>query len=282
MEWIYQNPLTKNERIALKTLTHQMGNKSVLVALVKVLSLVRFLKNSKFSSAKKIRESVFFDKKKKHPVFDVPSSESIFKALKHSGGGEYPLTNHLVYKLGSYIKSVDPTPISWGFENGVEILKWPLSTMESTPIGPLVEIGTGAIHGITEAGVSGVNGLGEAIGGPIGLAVVAPFTVVAAAAAACLALAEGDFGQAMVHAINFIPAVGPAMVKLVGKAEHMAEVADSKRDKIEELPFGPEIVEYIPKLQDDSEPEFQGGKRFSTRKRSKSKWRTQRKRYARR
>jgi hypothetical protein len=281
MEWIYQNPLTKNERIALKSLTYEMRDKSVLVAIVKVLSLVRFLKNTKFSSAKKIRESIFFDKKKKHPVFDVESSESVFKALKQvGGGGEYPLTNHLVYKLGAYIKSIDPTPISWGFEKGVEILKWPLTAVESTTIGPLVEIGTGAIHGLTEAGVSGVNGLGEVIGGPVGLAVVAPFTVVAAAAAACLALGEGDFGQAMVHAINFIPAVGPAMVKLVGKAEHMAEVVDSKRDKIEELPFGPEIVEYIPNLHDESES--QGGKRFSTRKRSKSKWKTLRKRYARR
>jgi hypothetical protein len=272
MEWVYQDPLTKDERTAVKFLQYRMQDKRILVAVVKLLSLVKFLKTHKFSSSKKIRNSVFFDRQKSRPIFNAKTSDAVFKALKQVGGGEYPLTNHLVNKMGEFLKSVDPTPISWGIEKGFEIVKWPMSALESTSLGPFIEIGTSAIHGVTEAGVSGANGVGEAVGGPIGLAIVAPFTAIAAAAASCLAIAEGDFGQAIIHGINFIPAIGPALVKLLGKGEHMAEILDSKRGELENLPFGPIIVSFIPNLKEIPT----GGKRFSTRKRYNSKWRTQR------
>jgi hypothetical protein len=278
MEWIYENPLTRNERKAIRFLKHRLQDNRVLTQIIKVLSLVQFLKNNKFSSAKKIRETIFFDKRRKRPIFNIETSEAVFRALKQVGGGEYPLTNHLVGKLASFLKSLDPTPISWGVEKGVEIIKWPLSAIESTSVGPFVEIATSAVHGVTEAGVSGANGIGEAIGGPIGLAIVAPFTAIAAAAAACLAAAEGDFGQAIVHGVNFIPAIGPALVKLLGKSEHMAGILYSKRDELENLPFGPIIVSFIPDLKELPS----GGKRFSTRRYITTKWKTQRKRFARR
>jgi hypothetical protein len=275
MEWIYENPLTKNERRAVRFLKVRLRDNRILVEIVKLLSLVQFLKQHKFSSAKKIRESVFFDKKRKRPVFNQETSEAIYQSLVQVGGGEYPLTNHLVGKVASFLKSVDPTPVSWGVEKGVELIKWPLSAIESTSIGPFIEIGTSAFHGVTEAGVSGANGIGEALGGPIGLAIVAPFTAIAAAAASCLAVAEGDFGQAIVHGVNFIPAIGPALVKLLGKGEHMAELLVSKRSELEDVPFGPIIVSFIPDLK-------QGGKRFSKHRRFNSKWRTQRKLYVKR
>ena len=273
MEWIYENPLTPIERKALKFLRHRLQDKRVLVEIIKLLSLVQFLKNNKFSSAKKIRNSIFFDKKKKRPVFNTETSEAVYRSISQVGGGEYPLTAHLVTKLASFLKSIDPTPVSWGVEQGIELIKWPISALESTSIGPFIEIGTSAFHGATEAGVSGTNGLGEVLGGPIGLAIVAPFTAIASAAASCLAVAEGDFGQAIVHGINFIPAIGPALVKLVGKGEHMAEILDSKRGELEELPFGPTIVSFIPNLKELPS----GGKRFSKHRRFNSKWKTQRK-----
>jgi len=233
MEWIYENPLTPSERKALKFLRYRLQDNQILV-------------------------------------------KRVFNALKpveQKGGGEYPLTSHLVTHLASFLKSIDPTPVSWGVEKGIELIKWPMSALESTSIGPFIEIGTSAFHGLTEAGVSGTNGVGEALGGPIGLAIVTPFTAIASAAASCLAVAEGDFGQAIVHGINFIPAIGPALVKLVGKGEHMAEILDSKRGELEELPFGPTIVSFIPNLKEIPS----GGKRFSKHKRFNSKWKTQRK-----
>lgn len=278
MEWIYENPLKKKERDVVKQLNKSFHDKELSEKIVKALSLLEFLSSHTFHSPKQLHESVFYDKDKTHLIFTLPQATKILKALKKEGGSEYPLTNKLIGKTTSYIQSIDPTPISWGVGKTVGLLEWPMKSLENSSFGPVVEVGTGAVHGLVEAGVSAGNGIGEAIGGPIGLAVVAPFTGLAAAIASCLAIAEGDLGQSIVHAVNFIPAVGPALVKVVGKMEHMAKVVDSKREKLQNIPVvGSTLVSVVPTLKDEEIP-VSAGKRFSTRKHIKNnRWKTQRK-----
>ena len=86
----------------------------------------------------------------------------------------------------------------------------------------------------------------------------------------CLALAEGDVAQAAIHAVNFLPGVGPALVKGINKAEHLALNIDKHRGELENIPLiGPTITGLV------------GGKRFSTRATIRNKWRTQRRRLGR-
>ena len=106
----------------------------------------------------------------------------------------------------------------------------------------IYDLASGSLHGLLETGVSGVNGIAEDVGGVAGFAVVGVFTGIAAAAGAAIALAEGDLSQSVVHAINFLPGIGPALVKGMNKAEHLAKTVDKHRDDITMIPFVGETI----------------------------------------
>jgi hypothetical protein len=257
MVWVYDDPLTKEEAFLLRRIN--FGKK-----VLKIMSLVKFLRTHKFRSAQHLRNSVLVKNK---PLFTLQEAEQIYNK---SGGGEYPFTQELIEGTGDYLKNNDPTPISWFVQSALGVARLPMDSAKSAFGEGPVELATGIVHGLIETGVSGVNGVASDIGGPVGLAVVGLFTGLAAAAGSCLAIAEGDMAQATIHAINFLPGIGPALVKAINKTEHIAQNVEKHRGEIERIPLiGPTVIGIL------------GDKRFSTGGKVRHKW-TQRKRFVRR
>lgn len=283
MVWVYNDPLTQDERKAAEYLQKHLKKKQYITKIVKLLSLLNYLKSKKFRSAEQIKSEIFMDKGK--PLFDDNTASQVYKGLyKKSGGGEYPFTENLIRGMGSFLKRNDPTPLSWVIENGLWVITLPSQAAKGLLGEGVYDLASGVVHGAVETGVSGVNGVAADTGGPFGLALVALFTGIAAAAGSAVALSEGDFAQSAVHGINFLPGIGPALVKGMNKAEHLAKTVDNHRDDISMIPFvGETITSWVPSYSEKAAAAAAGGKRFSTRRRIRTKWpKTRRQRFVRR
>ena len=64
MVWVYDSPLTANERKVYDVLKRKLKEQDIAKTTIKILSLYAFLKSQKFSSPKELRESAFLDKEK--------------------------------------------------------------------------------------------------------------------------------------------------------------------------------------------------------------------------
>ena len=282
MVWIYNDPLTQDERKAAEYLQKHLKKKQYVEKIVKLLSLLNYLKSKKFRSADEIRREIFTEKGK--PLFDEHTATQVYNGLyKKRGGGEYPFTENLIRGMATFLKSYDSLGISWAIENGLWVATLPVKALKGLLGDGVYDLASGATHGLVETGVSGVNGIAADIGGPIGLAVVGIFTGIAAAVGACLAVAEGDFAQAVIHAINFLPGIGPALVKGLNKTEHLAKIVDKDRAEINNIPFiGETVTSWVPSYSEKAAAAAAGGKRFSVRRRIRIKWpKTRRQRFAR-
>lgn len=270
MAWVYEEPLTADERRVQRFLEKRFKRKGYSERVVKLLSLYTHLKKSKFRSPKQIQEHFFYDKKHEHPVFDEKSAKKVYLGLKQKGGGEYPYANRLIELAGSFLKSYDPTPISQLAEDGIWLAKQPAEIVKGwMGTGPY-ELASLGVNGLIETGVSGVNGVATDVGGPVGFAAVGVFTGIAAAVGAALAMAQGDFGQAVVHVVNFIPGIGPALLKGMTKLESMGKDVARHRKQIENIPLvGETISSVVPDLNVPvKDTPAKAGKRFSTMRRS--------------
>lgn len=283
MVWVYNDPLTQDEKRAAEYLQKHLKKKQYITKIVKLLSLLNYLKSKKFRSSEQLRSEIFLDKER--PLFNEETASQVYKALyKKRGGGEYPFTENLIRGMGSFLKSYDPVGISWVIENGLWVVTLPVQAAKGLLGEGIYDLASGSVHGLLETGVSGVNGVAADAGGPIGLAAVGLFTGIAAAAGSAIAVAEGDFAQSVVHAVNFVPGIGPALVKGMNKVEHLAKTVDKHRDQITNIPFvGETLTSWVPSYSENAAAAAAGGKRFSVRRRIRTKWpKTQRQRFARR
>ena len=289
--WVYDAPLKKSELELKNELNKGLKQKSEKV--VKLLSLLNFLHKHKFQSAEKLKASAFYDAKHTRPIFSEEQADMLVGRTK--GGAlkgknplsskppadkmaveatksNYPLTEYIINKAASTAARLDPTPISPTIRTAFGFIKSPIKFVENTPFGPVVEIGLGFFHTASEIGVSVLNSVGPAIGGPVGMAIVLPVSLFIAVLSSALAVAEGDLGQAVVHVINALPVVGQPLTKFMSKGESMNRRVQRMSKRVAKIPMvGPIIAPLIPKI---------GGKRFSTRRYINSKWATQRRRSA--
>lgn len=270
MVWIYETPLTPQERLVQKTI---LRSPQYSRDILKILNLIVFLKKHKFRNATHLRNSIFVDARKKHHFFTLSQAREIYDK---KGGGEYPVFQNLIEGTGSFLKNNDPTPISWFVMSALGIVSMPAQFVKREVGEGPYELASGLIHGLLETGVSGVNGVAADAAGPVGLAAVGLFTGAAAAVGSILATAEGDHAQAAVHAINFVPGIGPAIVKGINKGEHLASKVNEHRDQISSIPLiGETVLSIVPTLDEKTPTEIvpTGGKRLSTIKRKEHKWR---------
>jgi hypothetical protein len=267
MVWVYEEPLTADERKIQRHLDKQLKKKGYSEQIVKLLTVYQHLKKGKFRSPKQIQEHFFYDKKREKPIFDEKTAREVYRGLRQKGGGEYPYANRVIEIAGSFLKRNDPTPISELAENVLWLVKQPSELVKGVMGEGPYELVSLGVNGLIETGVSGVNGVATDVAGPVGFAVVGVFTGIAAAFGATLAMAQGDFAQAAVHAINFLPGIGPALLKGMTKLEKMGQSIGHHRSQIVNIPLvGETINSVVPDLGVPVEEPAVAGKRFSTRR----------------
>lgn len=275
MVWVYEDPLTADERKVQRYLEKQLKKKAYTEQIVKLLMLYRHLKKSKFRSPKQIQEHFFYDKKHLNPIFNEETARQVYRGLRQKGGGEFPYSNEVFKRAGELLKRNDPTPISGIAENVLWVAEQPAELVKETVGEGPYELASLGINGTIETGVSAVNGIATTVAGPVGFAVVGLFTGIAAAFGATLAMAQGDFAQAAVHIINFIPGIGAPILKAMNKLEKMGSKVDHYRGQIANIPLvGETISSVVPELSVPENPPAAAaaaGKRFSTRRRKLTK-----------
>ena len=268
MVWVYETPpSSKKEREFHRHLKRVLQSDAHAERTAKLIGLYLFLKHSQFKTAKEIEESAFYDKAHTKPIFDEKIAKRILTALRQKGGGEsvYPFTDTFVRGvLRDYTPSVigDPVGSVYGAITG---------TVDGiTNSIPFADLFLAMLHSGTELGITSAGDVAEGVGGPVGAAVIIPFTAAAAAVTSTISILHGDLGQAVAHFANFVPIVGSAIGKGMTKAEELAKKLKNHSTLAGFIPY---MTEYHQSLE-QSVPEVKvAGKRLSTRKHKHSKWR---------
>lgn len=264
MSWIYDDPpYTLSEKNAHRALRKKLKDRTFVDLLIKIISLYNYLKRTRPSTAKEIETSAYFDKKKTKPIFDEKSALKMLKTLKQKGGdSKYPYTDVAIKGiLRDYTPDTIGQPVGAVYGTITDTVN---TLKDNLPFSDLV---LETIHGATEVGVTSANGVGEMVGGPVGAAVVAPFTAIAAGIASTISTAEGDIGGAVAHLANWIPGLGIILNKAMIQTERMANTLKDHETIAGLIPYMSEYHDTltIPTIN-------QGGKRFSTIKHKRVKW----------
>jgi hypothetical protein len=264
MVWIYESPFTKREEAAYAVLKKRFKKYDLAKETVKLLSLTSFLRSQKFKTATEIQTSAFFDKSKTKPIFDEKISKLIFRKLKKKGGAEskYPFIDFTVKNNISGLVSYLPDIVEYPLRNIYGLLTSPVLTFKENV--PLADLILDVVHGATETGVTTAADAAEAVGGPVGAAIVTPFVAVAGAIASAVAMLEQDTGQAVAHMVNVVPLFGSALGKGMTQTEHMVKTLEEHPEIAGLLPF---VNTYV-----STKTPPVAGKRFSTQRHKHTKW----------
>jgi hypothetical protein len=265
MVWVYETPpSSRKEREFYRHLKRTLRSEAHAERTAKLIGLYLFLKEHHFKNAKQIQESAFYDKAHTKPIFDEKTSRKVFNSLKQKGGGEsnYPFTDTFIRGvLRDYTPGFIGTPVGsiYGTISGtVDGIKNSI---------PFADLFLALIHSGTELGMTTAADAAEGIGGPVGAAVIIPFTAAAAAVTSTISILDGDLGQAVAHFANFVPVMGSALGKGMSKAE---EIAKKLKDHPTLAGFIPYMSEYHDKIVGNVAQA--AGKRLSTTKRKHNKW----------
>lgn len=277
MEWVYSKT-PPNKRL-LTYLEKKVGEKELARKTERLLNLYTFLTSRQWKSANEIRHSVFLDSAEKKPVFSERTAKAVFRLLQQSGGSpEAQLFDKGIRSVLSYAGSWLPDPVS-NFTQNVYPYVTVLKTLQDNPFfGPYVDIGKEiAVQG-SKTGIIAADTIGAEVGGPIGTAAVAIPAALAGLFVVLTHILEDELGEAMLAAFLILPFVGPVLYKAAGSLGKVAKKVSDRRDDIAMFPIvGQTVSDYIPVLDEEGEtakPSGEtGGKRFSTRKHKKYKWR---------
>jgi len=264
MVWIYDDPpYTTREKTAYRDLRKRLKDKKFVDKLIKLISLYIYLKSVNPTTVRQIQESAYFDKAKTKPIFNEKNAAKMLRALKQKGGdSKYPYTDVAIKGI---LRDFTPSLVGQPAETVFGAVTGTVNTLKNNvPFGDLV---SEAIHGSTELGVATANGVSEGIAGPVGAAVVAPFTAVAAGLASALSAVEGDLGGSVAHLANWVPVLGGIFNKAIVQTERVAKVLKNHETVATYIPY---MSEYHDTL--NVEP-ITGGKRLSTMRYKRDKWR---------
>ena len=265
MEWVYETPFTQKEKRGYEVLKKRFKNYDLAKETIKLISLAIFLRKHKFKSASEIQKAAFYDKAKTKPIFTEKTAKEVLRGLKQRGGeSKYPFVDFTIKNNISALVSYLPDVIEYPLRNIYELITTPVLTFKENV--PLADLLLDAIHGATETSVTTAADVGEAAGGPVGAAVVAPFVAMAGAAASAVAMLEQDTGQAAAHMVNVIPLFGSALGKGLTQTEHMVKTLEKHENVASYIPF---VNDYV---ASKTQPTPTGGKRFSTQRHKYNKW----------
>ena len=264
MEWVYDKPFTEKEKRAYEVLKKRFKSYDIAKETVKLISLTAFLRKRSFKSASEIQKAAFYDKAKTKPIFNEKTAKQVLKGLKQKGGeSKYPFVDFTIKNNISNVVSYLPDIIETPLRNIYSLVTTPVLTLKENV--PLADLALDAIHGATETGITTAADVGEAAGGPVGAAIVAPFVAVAGAAASTVAMLEQDTGQAAAHMVNVIPLFGSALGKGLTQTEHIVKTLEDHPNVASYLPF---VSDYV----GSKTPTPTAGKRFSTQRHKYNKW----------
>ena len=215
MMWVYNSPLTEKEQKAYNVLKARFGESKLAKDTVKIISLVSALKSKKFSSAKEIQESFFFDEDHKVPIFNKATAEKLFKALQPHGGANtsYNFVDFSAREGLKVLADKLPEFIVGPIERIYPLLTNPILAVKERI--PIADLSISAANGLAETGITAIGDVAKTLGGPIGGMIAIPIVALAASIAATLSVLQDDLGQSIVLMITAIPFVGAIMVKIV-------------------------------------------------------------------
>lgn len=178
----------------------------------------------------------------------------LIKIPQSGGAGDFPVVNKLLDRGLTFIATRDPTPVSKVMSGFFRAIEWPMKILKGNRfVGPFIEVWMSGLHGTIESAVSGSAGIAQMVAGPYGAAMALPVAVGIGAGGSMIAISEGDYGQAVSHIINAVPAIGPTISKAMAKVELIAEKIMNVRKRIAGIPrIGPKLVQYIPNIQNES------------------------------
>ena len=261
MVWVYETPPSSpKEKEFYRHLKRVLKSEAHAERTAKLIGLYLFLKNANFKSAKQIQESAFYDAEHTRPIFSESTAKQVFQALRQRGGGQsnYPFTDTFVRGV---LRDITPGVVGTPVGSVYGLVTGTVGGIKRSI--PFADLFIDLIHSGTELGITTAGDVAEGVGGPVGAAVIVPFTAAAAAVSSTISVLDDDLGQAVAHLSNFIPIIGSALGKGLTKGEEIAK----KLRKYETLSsYIPYMTEYHQKLLQTA------GKRLSTRKRNLHKW----------
>lgn len=229
MVWIYGDPpFPKKEKEVYTKLNRKLKDRELSEKIIKLWSLVLFLRKSNFASWKELQQSVYFDEAKTQPVFDDKTAKSVYRLLQKKGGSQYPVVNeaieYILSRFGSYLPDIITQPILFLYNGASGIFT---SARDAVPFGDLIlETGkTGA--SVTNSAIENIAG---AFGGAPGEVIAAVLTLTIASAAASVHFLERDFGGAIEQILRALPVVGPILQTALQRSEAIGSTVKSRFD----------------------------------------------------
>jgi hypothetical protein len=302
MVWVYDDLGDSFQQKQYQNLFKLTKNKKIARDGSKMLSLYDYLSKRKFNDSNELRNDVFFDKQHKKYFFTEKNAEKTFKFLNtNQKGGSEGALDHLINRWFNFVyglipegvrKEVVDPPINF-------ISFFTLKNLEEIPIfgrslsfavdvalavnknaAKMLQQYVPIAFGATPLPFAGV------IGTVIGYVMSTFFIFMNE----LIYVSRQDFGEAWTQSLAFLPLIGTALQNWAESGDKLLDkFADKRFQIIDDLKqssmfswMGNLIENYTFDLKSDgevleNETELKtAGKRFSTKKRRYSKWRTRR------
>ena len=245
MVWVYDDvKLDPDELKTVEFIRERTKKKALAVKTVKLLNMLKYANTHKFKNANHLRNSFFYDTEHTKPFFTEETAEIMFNSCHKKGGYSqtHPVTDELIRNGITYIQSFLPETVSNTSNDIYGIITGPAVTIEKSL--PLVRTISNALKATAKVGESTVETAAADIAGPVGEGMVAVPVAFVGLSTAFAAFLEDDLGGAAAQIAQATPFIGPTLSTIISTIEE----------------------------------NFRGGKRFSTYKNKRYKWRKKTKR----
>jgi hypothetical protein len=314
MVWVYDDIGDSYQQTQYRSLIKLTKNEKIARDGSRMLGLFNYLKTKKFEDSKHLRNSVFFDKKKTKHFFTEDNAKKTFDFLTKKHGGSDGALDHLINRWFNFVYSMIPIDIRESFVdppiNFISVFT--LNNLEQIPVfGRSLAFSVDVALAINKnvakmlqqympiAVGSTPIPFGAVIGTVIGYVMSTFFIFINE----MIYVSRNNFGEAWTQSLAFLPLIGTALQNWAESGDKLLEkFADKRKDIIDDLYKSPmfswmgEIIEdYTFDLTSDGAPSTENrfliedykpdevpsaGKRLSTKKNKKGKWKTRRQRSA--